>query len=485
MGQGTHATLDHWIAGASSKPAGGAYFEDRNPLDDSLCARVAAGSAADVERAVDAADTAFRAHRGLPAAVREAWLAKAATIMERDAGLFADILVDEIGSPISKAGFETRFASGFLRAATGVPRRIRGETIPSDAPGRFSFSLREPVGVVAGITPFNVPLIKGIKQSAMALATGNAFVLMPSEEAPLVADMLARLWAEAGVPEGLFNIVFGDGAVIGDALTGHPKVRAVSFTGSSRVGSHIAAIAARGMKKYTLELGGKSPLVVCADADIEKAVAAAIFSIFMYQGQVCMGASRIYVERTIFDRFSSAFAAAASQLQCGDLRSPATMLGPIISDRQRSRVRRHIEDARDKGARVLAGGAWKGNACEATVLCDVRDSMDVWQEETFGPVTSLYPFDDLSDALERANATEYGLSAAIFTRDIDKALQFAHGIEAGMVHVNAPTLHDEPHVPFGGAKSSGFGREGTEADLDIMTEWKWVTIQTDQAEGAH
>jgi acyl-CoA reductase-like NAD-dependent aldehyde dehydrogenase len=323
-----------------------------------------------------------------------------------------------------------------------------------------------------------VPLIKGIKQSAMALATGNAFVLLPSEAAPMIADLLAKLWKEAGVPDGLFNVVYGNGAEIGDVLTGHPKVSAITFTGSSRVGKHIAEIAARNLKKYTLELGGKSPLLVCADADLEKVVGAALFSIFMYQGQVCMGASRIYVERPIFDKFAEAFAAAAAKAKGGNLREPATMLGPIISERQRDRVRRHIADARAKGAEVLAGGEWDGNWCSATVLRGVTPEMTVFAEETFGPVTSLYPFDTLEEALDLANHTEYGLSASIFTRDIDKALAFAQRAEAGMVHINAPTLHDEPHVPFGGIKASGFGREGTEADLEIMTEWKWVTIQS-------
>lgn len=478
--------LDHWIGGVAVAPGSGAYFDDLNPVDDSVYAKVAAGTAADVDRAVETADQAFRRHRDLPAAVREGWMIKAAEIMERDAALFSEVLIDEIGSPAAKAGFETRFAVSFLRAAAGVPRRVRGETIPSDTPGRFSMSLRQPVGVVAGITPFNVPLIKGIKQSAMALATGNAFVLLPSEAAPKVADLLAALWREAGVPDGLFNIVYGNGAEIGDALTGHPMVASITFTGSSRVGTHIAGIAARTLKKYTLELGGKSPLIVCADADLEKAVGAALFSIFMYQGQVCMGASRIYVERPIFEAFSKAFAAATAKAKGGDLREPTTMLGPIISERQRDRVRRHIDDARTKGAAILAGAEWTGNSCSATVLSGVTPEMTVFAEETFGPVTSLYPFNSLDEAIELANATEYGLSASIFTRDIDKALRFAQQAEAGMVHINAPTLYDEPHVPFGGTKASGFGREGTEADLEIMTEWKWVTVQTAAAgHGGH
>ena len=470
--------LAHWIDGADVLPGAGEYLDDLNPRDDSVFGKFPAGTKEDVDRAVEAAHAAFIKHRDTPAAVREAWIAKAGEIMERDADAFRDILIDEIGSPIAKAGFEIRFATGFLRAATGVPRRVRGETIPSDTPGRFSMSVREPVGVVAGITPFNVPLIKGIKQSSMALATGNAFVLLPSEAAPCIADRLACLWREAGVPDGLFNVVYGNGAQIGDALTGHPKVSAITFTGSSRVGKHIAQIAARDLKKYTLELGGKSPLVVCADADLEHAVGAALFSIFMYQGQVCMGASRIFVERAIFDEFAAAFSAAAAKVKAGDLRDPSTMLGPIISDRQRQRVERHIEDARAKGAEILVGGQWDGNGCSATVIKGVTSQMEVFAEETFGPVTALYPFDTVADALRLANDTEYGLSASIFTRDIDKALSFARQVEAGMVHINAPTLHDEPHVPFGGMKASGFGREGTEADLDIMTEWKWITIQS-------
>ncbi len=470
--------LDHWIGGAPVAPGGNAYFNDLNPIDDSVYARVAAGTVDDVDRAVQAGTVAFRLHRDLPAAVREGWMVKAAEILERDIAKFQDVLIDEVGSPVAKAGFETRFGIGFLRAAAGVPRRIRGETIPSDTPGRFSMSLRLPVGVVAGITPFNVPLIKGIKQSAMALATGNAFVLLPSEAAPRLADLLAGLWREAGVPDGLFNIVYGNGAEIGDALTGHANVAAITFTGSSRVGKHIAEIAARNLKKYTLELGGKSPLIVCADADLDKAVSAALFSIFMYQGQVCMGASRIYVERPVFEAFAKAFAAAATGARTGDLRDPTTMLGPIISSRQRDRVRSHVDDARAKGAEVLAGGEWNGNCCAATVLRGVTADMTVFAEETFGPVTSLYPFDTLEEAIKLANDTDYGLSAAIFTRDLDKALRFAREAESGMVHINAPTLYDEPHVPFGGTKASGFGREGTEADLEIMTEWKWVTIQS-------
>ncbi|HEX2797381.1 MAG TPA: aldehyde dehydrogenase family protein, partial [Immundisolibacter sp.] len=264
-------TLDHWIGGAAVPPAGGQYFDDLNPLDDSLYARAADGNAADVERAVQAAAQAFPAFRKLLAKDREALLQKAAALLERDRQDFIDILIDEVGSPVMKAGFEVQFAIGMLRAAAGVPRRITGQTLPSDSADRWSLSLREPLGVVAGITPFNVPMIKVIKQSAMALACGNTFVNLPSEHAPRLSLRVAQLYHEAGFPAGSFNVVLGNGAVIGDALTGHALVKSVTFTGSSVVGRHIAEICAKQLKKFTLELGGKSPLIVMDDADLGSA----------------------------------------------------------------------------------------------------------------------------------------------------------------------------------------------------------------------
>nr|ART36099.1 B87 [uncultured bacterium]ART39901.1 J517 [uncultured bacterium] len=470
-------TLDHWIGGQAVPPQGGTYFDDLSPLDDSVYARAADGNVADVERAVQAAQQAFPGFRKLLAKDREALLQKAAALLERDRQEFVDILIDEVGSPLVKAGFEVQFAVGMLRAAAGVPRRITGHTLPSDSADRWSLSLREPLGVVAGITPFNVPMIKVIKQSAMALACGNTFVNLPSEHAPRLSLRVAQLYQEAGFPAGSFNVVLGNGAAIGDALTGHPLVKSVTFTGSSVVGRHIAEICARQLKKFTLELGGKSPLIVMDDADLGAAVRAAAMGTFFYQGQACMASSRILVQRGIFERFAQALAGAAAGLKGGDLRDQGTTLGPIISGRQRGRVKTHIEDATAKGARVLAGGSFSGFQCAPTVLTDVTPDMTLFYEETFGPVTALYPFDTLEDALAMANDTPYGLSAAIYTSNINHALQAASGIHAGMVHINAPSLYDEPQVPFGGVGQSGYGREGTDCDLDAMTEWKWVTIQ--------
>jgi acyl-CoA reductase-like NAD-dependent aldehyde dehydrogenase len=301
--------------------------------------------------------------------------------------------------------------------------------------------------------------------------------MLPSEFAAVTALRLAEIYKEAGLPDGVFNVVTGLGADIGDSLTAHPLTRVVMFTGSSRIGQHIIELCAPRRKKVLLELGGKSPLVVLQDADIDAAAQAAAFGTFFFQGQACMASSRIYVERPVYDEFVDKFKGIAASLGMGDLRDPDTWLGPIISDRQRNRVRTHIEDARGKGATVETGGEWVGNRCKPTILTGVGEGMTVCREETFGPVTSVYPVDSPEHALEKANDTEFGLSAAVFTRDIDKALTLAQSINSGMVHINAPTIADEPHVPFGGVGESGFGREGTDIDIDTLTEWKWITVQ--------
>ncbi|MDG1414242.1 MAG: aldehyde dehydrogenase family protein, partial [Alphaproteobacteria bacterium] len=335
----------------------------------------------------------------------------------------------------------------------------------------------EPLGVVAIITPFNVPLIKTTRLVANALAVGNTVVHLPSEMAPHLTVLFAEIIAEAGFPPGSYNVVTGPGAEIGDSLTGHEDVDFVTFTGSSVVGQHIAEICAKRRTPNTLEMGGKSPTVILADADLDQVVPIAARSIFMFAGQACIGSSRFYVERPIYDEFVKRFSFVASKVGMGDLRDPNTVIAPIISDRQRQRVKDHIADAVAKGATVAAGGEWDGNRCQPTLLTGVTEEMTVCKAETFGPVTSIYPIDSYEEALEMANDTAYGLAAAIFTKDINKAMHFVQNSGAGMCHINGPTIHDEPHIPFGGNGESGSGREGTDADMLAMTELKWVTIQ--------
>lgn len=473
-------TLQHFIGGQWVAAEGGDTFEVLNPLDDSLYAHAARGSAEDMARAVAAAKSAFTSYRDTLPKDRERWLLRMAEILERRKTEVLDCLIDEIGSPMQKALFEYDKGLTMLRAAAGLCRNVRGETFPSDRPGTFSMSVREPLGVVAVITPFNVPLIKTTRLVANALAVGNTVVHLPSEMAPHLTLLFAEIVAEAGVPEGAYNVVTGLGAEIGDALTGHKDVAFVSFTGSSVVGQHIAEICARNKTPNTLELGGKSPTVIMADADLDAAMPLVARSIFMFAGQACIGSSRFYVERPIYDAFVKRFAMIAGKIGqdgMGDLRDPATVIAPIISERQRARVRDHIADAVAKGATVVTGGEWEGNRCQPTLLTDVTEDMTLCRSETFGPVTAIYPIDSYEDGLAAANDTDYGLSSAIFTKNIDRAFHFARNIGAGMCHINGPTLHDEAHVPFGGTGESGVGREGTDADMEAMTDLKWITVQ--------
>ena len=468
--------LDHWIDGQPAASLSGETFEILRPLDDTVISKAARGSSADVEQAVASAHAAFARYQATTPSDREAWLLRSAELLERRSERLVEILIDEVGSPITKARREIATSIGVLRAAAGTVRRVTGDTLPTDVPGRLSLSLRRPLGVVAGITPFNVPLIKSVKHTAMPLATGNTVVLLPSPEAPSVSIELAKIYADAEVPPGACNVVLGYGNEIGDALTGDPRVRLIGFTGSTRTGRHIAEIAGRLGKRVTLEMGGKNPLVILDDADLAKAIPAAVIGGFLFQGQICMSSSRVLIQRSQFDIVGEKLVSAAQQLSAGDLHDPTTVIGPIISPRQRDRIRQHIQDAIDRGATMLCGGQWQGNRCLPTILTGVDESMLVGCEETFGPVMTLQGVDDLEDAIRQCNASSFGLTASIFTADLTAALRFSEQVHAGMVHVNGPTVQEEAHVPFGGVGDSGFGREGALVGIEELTEWKWVTL---------
>ena len=468
---------EHWIDNAYVASSGNDLMDILNPLDDSLYAQVAAGTHEDVDRAVKSAHQCFQSFSKTSTNDREALLCKASELLEERYEQFIDILIDEAGSARKKAEFETSKAISFIRGAVGIVRNMSGKTLPTDYPGRLSMTWRYPRGVVAVITPFNVPLIKAARLCANALATGSTVVLMPSSETSVLALKFAELMADAGFPSGALNVVTGSGYQIGDSLTEHPLVKTVTFTGSTVIGKHIQALCAKHNKHVTLELGGKSPLVIMEDADLQEAVQGAVRGIFMHQGQACVGSSRIYVQKSVYPKFVEMFTAIASKLGQGDLRDPNTIIGPLISEKQRNRVREHIEDARSKGAEVATGGTWEGNRCAPTILLNVSEEMDVCKEETFGPVVSVYSFEDFDDAMAKANDSIYGLSSAIYTRDLKNALEYAKQIESGMVHINQPSISDEAHVPFGGLGDSGIGREGTESDLEAFTELKWVTIK--------
>ena len=470
-------TFKQFIGGKWVEGENGEVFEIQNPIDDSLYAFGAKATKNDIKKAIKEAKSAFIGYKETLPMDRERMLLRVAELMEERKSDLIDCLIDEIGSPIQKAMFEFSKGLTMVRAAAGMCRNVRGETIPSDAPGKFSMSIREPLGVVAVITPFNVPLIKTTRLVCNAIALGNTVVHLPSEMAPHLTIIFAEIIESAGFPAGSYNVVTGLGHEIGDELTGDKDIDFVSFTGSSVVGQHINEICAKNKTPNTLELGGKSPTVILADADLEKTVPLAARSIFMFAGQACIGSSRFYVERPIYEEFVKRFSQVASKVGMGDLRDPNTVIAPIISERQRDRIKEHIADAVAKGANIVVGGEWDGNRCKPTLLTNVTEEMTVCKTETFGPVTSIYPIDSYEEGLKRANDTEYGLSSAIFTKDIGRAFHFARNIEAGMCHINGPTIHDEAHVPFGGNGESGVGREGTDADMEAMTELKWVTVQ--------
>ncbi|WP_182868930.1 aldehyde dehydrogenase family protein [Rhodopirellula sp. JC639] len=470
-------TTDHWIAGTHHASRSDRTFESLAPEDDSVIARAARGDARDVTFAVDSAAAAFEAFRESSPSQRESILLHTAELLDQRSAQFRDLLIREIGSPVSKAMMEIGIATRVLKANAAMARRMTGRTYKSDVPGRWSLGFRKPIGVVASITPFNVPLIKGIKHSSMPLATGNTVVWLPSEQTPLIADAIARLYHDAGLPAGALNVVQGLGAEIGDDLVSAAPVRAVSFTGSAAVGRHVQTLCGSHGKRVTLELGGKNPLIVLADADLDAAVAAAVRGGFIYQGQICMASSRVIVDRSLVDAFTERFVAAAQSVGMGDLTDPKTMIGPIISAKARQRIRDHLADALDGGANVLCGNSWTGNRVNPTVITGVTSAMKLFREETFGPVVSVETANDRHHALELANASPGMLSAAVFTNDLDAAMTFADSLDASMVHVNDMTIQQEPEVPFGGDGSAGFGREGMETGIEDFTTWKWVTLR--------
>lgn len=451
-----------------------------NPANGKAVAKVYMSTPKEMTQAIDAAETAKESWGHTSPAEREIVLIRAADILEAKRGEIVDVLIDEAGSTFGKAQFEVSFVVNMIRASSGEARRIFGQVIPSDVPGLLSFAIRRPLGVIGGISPFNFPLILSTKKVCMALAAGNTFILKPSEETSLVGLKIAEVFHEAGLPPGVLNVVPGDGPTLGEAMVRDPRVKLISFTGSTAVGRQLAVQCATHGKKITLEMGGKSPLIILKDADMDYAVDSACFGIFIHQGQICMAGSRIIVEAPIYDAFLEKFVTKVKTLKVGDPRDPHTIIGPLIRGSQCEFIDKRIKSSVAAGARVLTGGGYKGHFFEPTVIADARPGMEVFTDELFGPVASVIKAKDADDALHLANNTRYGLSSAILTNDLQLAMKFALKLEAGMVHINSSTIHDEPHIPFGGMKDSGVSREGGRWSMDEMTELKWITIQQGQ-----
>jgi vanillin dehydrogenase len=466
-----------YINGAWREGSDGDVADDVNPATGETFARIAQASARDVDDAIAAAYEARHAWQKMLANEREALLHKAAELIAAQAERIRDLIIEETGSVFMKAPWEVSYAVECLRVAAACVRQPHGDTFPASAQGQMGMTIRQPLGVIAGIAPFNSPFLLSMKKVAFALAAGNTFVLKPSDLAPLSGLKIAEVFAQAGLPPGVLNVIPGPAAMIGDKLISDPRVRMITFTGSSKVGRHLAAEAGKHMKRITLEMGGKNPLVVLKDADLDYAVDAAAFGIFFHQGQVCMASSRVIVEAPLYDAFLEKFVSKARTIKVGDPRDPATVIGPLIRRSQCDFIAGQINEAVSKGAKVCCGGTHRGSFFAATVLGDVTAAMAVYGEESFGPVTSVLRADDYEHALFLANDTSAGLSSAVVTNDLQKAFDFALRSESGMVHINDTTISDEPHIDFGGVKESGFGREGGMASITEMTEVKWVTFQ--------
>ncbi|MFZ0633933.1 MAG: aldehyde dehydrogenase family protein [Candidatus Acidiferrales bacterium] len=466
-----------YIAGKAIDVPPSSFSDVINPADQKPFARIFMAQEKHMRAAIDAADAARPAWSASLAAEREKILHRAADELEKATPELVDLLINEAGSTFGKAHFEIPFAANMVRSIAGEARRIHGDVFPADVPGLISLAIRRPLGVVAGISPFNFPVVLSLKKVAFALAAGNTFVLKPSEETSLIGLKLAEVFERAGTPPGVFNVVPGDGPTMARVLYDDPRVKLISFTGSTAVGRQIATECAKRGKRVVLEMGGKSPLIVLKDADIDYAVDTACFGIFIHQGQICMAGSRIIVEAPIYEEFLKRFAAKAQTLQVGDPRDPHTVIGPLIRSAQCPMIDRKVKDAVAGGARLLTGGRYEGNFYYPTVLADVMPNMAAFRDELFGPVAAVSRADDANHALALANDSAYGLSSAVLTNNMQEAMRFALELEAGMVHLNGPTIHDEAVVPFGGVKDSGSGREGGRWSIEEMTEVKWVTIQ--------
>jgi acyl-CoA reductase-like NAD-dependent aldehyde dehydrogenase len=469
----------HFIGGEWVDAEAGDTFDDVDPFSGDVVARVAAGGRDDAKRAVESAAEAFQEWSQTPPGQRQGIFLKAADVLEGRRDEVVSWLARETGCTFGFGMFQMGFVPGLFRQAAALPYAPIGQVIPSDH-GEFSMGLRRPAGVVGAIAPWNAALILSARSISAPLALGNTVVLKPSELSPYVGGLLwGEIFTEAGLPPGVLNIVThapGDAGEIGDEFVENPAVRRINFTGSTATGRKLAEAAGRNLKRVVLELGGYNPLIVLRDADLGYAVDAAAFGAFLHQGQICMSARRIVVERPIADEFVQRLAEKTSGLKAGDPKEPDTIIGPLINESALETVSDRVKDAVSKGAKVLAGGEAEGPVYRATLLADVSEDADFAKVETFGPIAAIEVVDSEDEAVARANATSYGLASGIITSDADKGLALAQRIQAGIVHINDQPVGDEPQMPFGGVKDSGWGRFGGTAAIDEFTELHWITV---------
>lgn len=469
------------IGGEHCAASGGATFERRNPLDQAVATTAPAATAADAVEAVRAAARAFPAWAASSPGERRALLLKASGALAAKADAFAAAMAAETGASAPWAGFNVHLAADMLLEAAALTTQVGGEVIPSNVPGSLALAVRQPAGVVLGIAPWNAPVILGVRAIATPLACGNTVVLKGSELCPATHGLIVEALHEAGFPKGVVNFVTNapqDAGQVVEAIIAEPAVRRVNFTGSTRVGRIVAQTCAKYLKPVVLELGGKAPLLVLDDADIDAAVAAAVFGGFANSGQICMSTERLVVDQTVADAFVGKLAARLEALPLGDPRKGPVVLGSVVDMNTVERCNRLIDDALAKGAALVCGGKANNTLVPATLLDHVTPDMQIYREESFGPVKPVVRVRGVEEAVACANDNAFGLSAAVFGRDVARAWQVAGRIESGICHVNGPTVHDEAQMPFGGVKDSGYGRFGGKAGIEAFTELRWLTVQT-------
>jgi aldehyde dehydrogenase (NAD+) len=471
----------HWVEAAS-----GETFASHNPATGALLATLPKAGRADVDRAVAAARKALAGPWGrLTPFDRQDLLLKLADLVESRFDEIATIDTLDMGGPISRTTLGRRRAVGLLRYYAGLATSITGHTIPNSAPGNpISYTVKEPVGVVGAINPWNGPFGLSVWKLAPSLAAGCTVVLKPAEQAPLSPLFLGQLCMEAGFPEGVVNVITGEGET-GAALAEHPGVDKIAFTGSTPVGQSIIRASAGNLKRVSMELGGKSPNIVCADANLTKAIPAAAMAVYMNSGQICSAGTRLFVEDEVYDEVMEGIVAFTNGLRVGDPTDPTTDLGPLVSAEQHARVSRYIELGLSEGAAMRTDANWRpggdlaaGNYIRPTLFSEVTDKMTICREEIFGPVISAIRFSDIDDAIRRANETEYGLAAGVWTRDLNTANRVAAGFKAGTVWINCWQVMD-PAVPFGGYKKSGYGRESGIEHMEEFLNTKSIWVMPD------
>lgn len=474
--------VDLLINGKSTAAHNNATFIRTNPIDNAEVTQAAAATVEDADAAVAAASAAFPAWSALSPSERRAKLLKAADLLESRMPDFVATGVAETGSIPGWYSFNVMLAAGMLREAASMTTQINGEVIPSNVPGSLALAIRQPCGVVLGIAPWNAPIILGTRAIAMPLACGNTVVLKASELCPCSHVMIGQVMQDAGLGDGVVNVLTNapaDGARIVEHLIANRAVRRVNFTGSTRVGRIVGELAARHLKPALLELGGKAPFLVLDDADLDAAVDASAFGAFFNQGQICMSTERLIVDESVADAFVAKLVKKAVMLKAGHPTGPTLPLAALITPEAGVRIKALIDDAIQAGALLAAGGDIDGVIMQPTVVDRITPTMKLYTEESFGPVVSIIRVSGVAEAVRVANDSEYGLSAAVFGRDVNRALHVAYRIESGICHINGPTVHDEAQMPFGGVKASGYGRFGGKAAISEFTDLRWITIQTE------